>query len=126
MTKLAPGVHFNASNTNNIVDNRSDDKGPEPEGIALGRIAGTWYAFVVLERVSGIAVYDLSVPAAPEFVEYVSNRNFTQAVDSGLAGDLGPEGVVYIGPDESPTGEPLLVVANEISGTTTTWGIDRT
>ncbi len=125
VTKAAPGVNFNASNTNNTVDNRSDDKGPEPEGIALGRIAGTWYAFVALERVSGIAVYDLSVPQAPEFVEYVSNRDFTQAVDSGLAGDLGPEGLVYIGPDESPTGDPLLVVANEISGTTTIWKIER-
>ena len=63
VTKAAPGVNFNASNTNNTVDNRSDDKGPEPEGIALGRIAGAWYAFVALERVSGIAVYDLERPA---------------------------------------------------------------
>lgn len=126
VTKVAPGVNFNASNTNNTVDNRSDDKGPEPEGIALGQIAGTWYAFVALERVSGVAVYDLSTPSSPAFVEYVSNRNFAQAPNSGLAGDLGPEGLVFISGDESPTGEPLLVVANEISGTTTIWAIQRT
>ena len=125
VTKATPGVAFNASNTNNTVDNRSDDKGPEPEGIALGQIAGTWYAFVALERVGGIAVYDLNVPTEPKFVEYVPGRDYTQPVDSGLAGDLGPEGLVYVGPDESPTGEPLLIVANEISGTTTIYEIER-
>ena len=125
VTKATPGVAFNASNTNNTVDNRSDDKGPEPEGIALGQIAGTWYAFVALERVGGIAVYDLRVPQQPSFVEYVPGRDYTQPVDSGLAGDLGPEGLVYVGPDESATGEPLLIVANEISGTTTIYEIER-
>jgi hypothetical protein len=126
VTKAAPGVAFNASNTNNTVDNRSDDKGPEPEGIALGQVAGTWYAFVALERVGGVAVYDLSAPSEPAFVEYVSGRGYTQPVASGLAGDLGPEGLVFVSGDDSPTGGPLLVVANEISGTTTIYEVERT
>jgi hypothetical protein len=126
ITKATPGVNFNASNTNNTVDNRSDDKGPEPEGVALGRLGGDWYAFLALERVGGIAVYDLSDPRAPLFVEYVSNRDFTQPVASGLAGDLGPEGVIFVPADESPTGVPLVVVANEISGTTTIYAIGAT
>jgi choice-of-anchor I-like protein len=125
VTKATPGVAFNASNTNNTVDNRSDDKGPEPEGIALGQIAGTWYAFVALERVGGVAVYDLSAPQTPSFVEWVPGRDYAQAVTSGLAGDLGPEGLVFVGRDESPTGVPLLIVANEISGTTTIYEIER-
>jgi hypothetical protein len=125
VTKATPGVAFNASNTNNTVDNRSDDKGPEPEGVALGQIAGTWYAFVALERVGGIAVYDLSAPQSPSFVEWVPGRDYTQAVTSGFAGDLGPEGLVFVGTDDSPTGAPLLIVANEISGTTTIYEIER-
>jgi hypothetical protein len=125
VTKATPGVAFNASNTNNTVDNRSDDKGPEPEGVALGQVAGTWYAFIALERVGGVAVYDLSAPQSPSFVEWVPGRDYTQAVTSGLAGDLGPEGLVFVGPDESPTGVPLLIVANEISGTTTIYEIER-
>jgi DNA-binding beta-propeller fold protein YncE len=125
ITKATPGVNFNASNTNNTVDNRSDDKGPEPEGVALERLGGTWYAFLALERVGGIVVYDLSDPRAPTFVEYVSNRDFTQPVDSGLAGDLGPEGLIVVRAEDSPTGVPLLVVANEISGTTTIYAIER-
>lgn len=125
ITKATPSVNFNASNTNNTVDNRSDDKGPEPEGLELGRVAGTWYAFIALERTGGVVVYDVSNPKSPEFVEYVNNRDFTQAIDSGLAGDLGPEGLVFIAGDDSPTGDPLLAVANEISGTTTIYRIAR-
>ncbi|MCH6259105.1 fibronectin type III domain-containing protein, partial [Puniceicoccaceae bacterium K14] len=35
------------------------------------------------------------------------------------AGDLGPEGMVFIPASESPNRKPLLVVASEVSGTTT-------
>lgn len=124
LTSTTPGVTFNASSTNNTLDNRSDDKGPEPEEIELGKVSGRWYAFVALERPGGIVVYDVSRPKAPELVQYVNNRDFTQAVTSPLAGDLGPEGVVFISAKDSPTRDPLLAVANEISGTTTLYAID--
>lgn len=114
-------------------DNRSDNKGPEPEGITLGQIRGNTYAFVGLERAGGIMVYDISDPAAPTFVQYVNPRSFAaeyvlpdEPGDASDAGDLGPEGIVFISGGDSPTGQPLLVVANEVSGTTTIYAIDRT
>ena len=115
--------NFNASNTNNTFDNRSDDKGPEPEGVVVGNVFGKPYAFIGLERIGGVVVYDISNPAAPSFVQYVNNRNFTAAPDTPEALDLGPEGLLFISARDSPKGRPLLVVGNEISGTTTIFEI---
>jgi hypothetical protein len=117
--------HFNASNTNQTFDNRSDDKGPEPEGVTIARLWGRQYAFVVLERIGGVVVVELTDPTAPRVVDYVNVRTFTAAADSAAAGDLGPEGVLVISEGDSPTGQPLLVVTNEISGTTRIFGISR-
>ena len=68
-------------------------------------------------------VYDITVPAQAFFVDYVNTRNFDGDADAGTAGDLGPDGLVFIPAEDSPTGQPLLAVANEISGTTSLYTI---
>ena len=113
---------FNASNTNNEFDNRSDDKGPEPEAITIGEIDGKTYAFIGLERIGGVMTYDITDPTQPQFVEYLNPRNFEVDPEAGtLAGtveDLGPEGITFVGGDD-----PKLIVTNEVSGTTTAYSI---
>lgn len=97
------------------LDGRSDDKGPEPEGVVTGVVAGRTYAFVGLERSGGgVMVYDVSDPAAPRFVQYIRTD-----------GDVAPEGLVFIPAEDSPNGSALLVVSNEASGTVTTYNIAR-
>ncbi len=118
-----PGA-FNMSHTDNVIDGRSDDKGPEPEAITVGTVGGRTYAFVGMERTSNIAIYDLTNPLSPQFQGLFGNRDTTAATNTAAAGDLGPEGITFIRQQDSPTGKPLLVVANEISGTTTVWQID--
>ncbi|MFN3333100.1 MAG: choice-of-anchor I domain-containing protein, partial [Caldilinea sp.] len=112
---------FNSSGENDTFDGRSDDKGPEPEALALGEIDGRTYAFLGLERIGGVMVWDITDPRAPRFVTYANNRDFTVATE--LAGDLAPEGIVFVAAEDSPTGRPMLIVANEFSGTTTLWDI---
>lgn len=104
---------FNASNSVGVpsLKNRSDNKGPEPEGVVTAVINDTTYAFVSLERIGGVMVYDISKPAAPVFVTYANNR----FIDG--KGDFGPEGIIFIPADKSPTAKHLLVLSNEISGT---------
>lgn len=121
------GSHFNASNDDNDGDDRSDDKGPEPEAIEIGSIAGRTYAFIGLERVGGIMVYDVTTPESAQFVQYVNERDFSISdVESNLAqvGDLGPESIKFVSADNSPNGEAMLIVGNEVSGTTTYFGIN--
>lgn len=121
--------YFNSNHSESGFDGRSDDKGPEPEGVALGEIDGRTYAFIGLERVGGVMVYDITVPQAASFVTYVNNRDFSHSVEDdgdavlSQAGDLGPEGLAFIPAADSPTGQDLLVVGNEVSGTTTVFGI---
>ncbi len=121
--ELVP-VDFNSTNeANNSFDDRSDDKGPEPEGVAIGRIGHRVYAFIGLERVGGIMVYDVTNPYQPEFIQYVNNRDFAGNAEAGTAGDLGPEGILFISGIDSPTGSPLLVTGNEVSGTTSIFSV---
>jgi hypothetical protein len=116
-----PGVNvnynyqFNGSHSgtgNNALDNRSPSKGPEPEGVVLGRIGEKTYAFVGLERVGGVMVWDVTNPLSPAYVNYFNTR-------TAQTGDRGPEGLAFVPASRSPTGNPLLIVSNEISGTTT-------
>lgn len=124
ITAAALPANFNASHTSNTMDSRSDDKGPEPEGLVVGRAFGRTYVFVGLERIGGFVVYDITDPMAPTYVTYVNNRNFSETPGVGKGGDLGPEGLVFIRAEDSPNGKPLLLVANEISGTTTIFQIN--
>jgi len=102
---------FNADNDNNTLKNRSRSKGPEPEGVTLATIAGQVYAFIGLERVGGIMVYNITDPTNVKFVDYKNNRTTNLATS-----DLGPEGIIYISAIDSPTGKPYVMIANETSG----------
>lgn len=110
-TKALAMANFNASHDNNTLDSRSANKGPEPEGVVIGVFGAKTYAFIGLERIGGVMVYDVSVPTAPVFATYLNTRN-------ALTGDRGPEGLALIMADKSPNGKPLLIVGNEVSGTT--------
>lgn len=105
---------FNASNTTGaaVSKNRSDDKGPEPEGVTVAEIDGIHYAFIALERVGGCMVFNVENPNAPVFVTYANNRTL-----NGSGPDLGAEGIIFIDAADSPTGEPILILANEVSST---------
>lgn len=116
----------------NALDSRSDAKGPEPEGIAVGTVGTKTYAFIGLERFGGVLIYDITNPNSPFRVDYLNTREIWDmepedaATPAELAafGDLGPEGLVFIAAADSPTGEDLLVVSSEVSGTTTTYSLN--
>ena len=110
---------FNASNDDNEGDDRSDDKGPEPEAVEIAEINGNIYAFIGLERVGGVMVYNVSNPNAASFVQYINMRDFALDAEDDIetVGDLGPEDIKFIPASDSPSGEALLLVSNEVSGT---------
>jgi len=130
--------NFNADNEVNLTaetaDNRSDDKGTEPEAIEVATINGRIFAFVGLERQGGIMVYDISNPQVPVFQSYLNNRDFTAPVCTAVngdgecdndtynsaAGDLGPESIDYF----SREGKHFIAVGNEVSGTTSVYQLN--
>lgn len=115
---------FNSQGLNESFDNRSDDKGPEPEGVVLGEVNGEWYAFIGLERVGGVMVYNISDPAGAYFVAYANNVNLDAEAESADTGDIAPEGLVFVSAEDSPNGTALLIITNEVSGSITVYGIE--
>lgn len=97
----------------NVEDGRSDDKGPEPEALTIGKVNGKSLAFIGLERTNGIMVYDVTNPMQPQYLNYFRNET-----------DIGPEGIIFIPAEDSPNGQSLLIVAHEVSGTTTVYQIE--
>jgi hypothetical protein len=129
---------FNVSESANDFDARSDSRGPEPEHLAVGKIGSQVYAFIAFERIGGVMVYDITDPRRPRFQQYINNRNFAvdprvvcgdkgreQIAGCARAGDLEPEGLLFISAGDSPIGVPMLVVIHELSDSTTLYRIDR-
>ena len=116
------GSLFNVSNSNNNFKNRSDNKGPEPEGVTVTEIDGQFYAFITLERVGGFMTYNITDPANPVFEKYMNNRDLGD--DEG--GDLAPEGIIYVTPENSPNDTGLVIMANEVSSTLSFYALNAT
>ncbi len=104
-TPLTPSI-FNSDGTPSSFDSRSDNRGPEPEGLAVGTVKNRLYSFVGIERAGGFMVYDITDPNNPFFTDYINDWQL---------GDRSPEGLLFIPAADSPNGTPLLIVANEVS-----------
>lgn len=124
-----PNAFNSTHDEGDSFDNRSDNKGPEPESVEIGVIGARTYAFIGLERFSGIFACDITDPRNVKFAGFGINRDFSVEYDEenltnvSAAGDLGPEGLDFVPAAKSPNGKPLLVVANEVSGTTTIYEV---
>lgn len=101
--ELNPGL-FN--NDEGEADERSDDKGSEPEAVTTLQIKNATLLFVGLERTGGVMVYDISNPISPEFLNWLYDVN-----------DVGPEGLLAIPANESPTKNDLVILTHEVSNT---------
>ena len=91
---------------NSYTNKRNDDQGAEPEGVITGRFLGKTLAFVALERSGGVLVYDVTTPDVPAFQQYIY-----------LNDHVSPEAMAFVSSAKSPNGAPMLIVANEVSGT---------
>lgn len=123
-------TYFNTGHDETATfDARSSSKGPEPEGLAVGKVGDKTFAFVGLERMGGVLVYDITHPRAPVQMDYLNTREnweLDPEKNLGQVGDLGPEGLHFVPAAQSPNGKPLLLVGNEVSGTTAVFQLDMT
>jgi predicted extracellular nuclease/2',3'-cyclic-nucleotide 2'-phosphodiesterase (5'-nucleotidase family) len=110
-------TQFNSENRPTTFDTRSDNKGPEPEGVDIATINGKIYAFVSLERAGGVMVYDVTDPTNAHFVSY--EPPLPVSGSPATSPDNAPEVIKAISAAESPMGVPLVVTANEVGNATT-------
>lgn len=121
ITASIHGEAFNNDEDENEGDTRSDAKGAEPEALTIGKVGERLLAFVGLERMGGVMVYDITNPYDVRFSDYFYNRGTAEG--ESISGDLAPEGMVFVEAQHSATGEPLLIIGNEISGSIAVWEI---
>lgn len=105
--------YFNCSNDDKSMDDRSGKKGPEAESVVVGEVNGNTYAFIGIERIGGVMIYDITNPENSTFVNYINSRDFAE----DIAGDVSPEGLSFVPASESLSGNAELLAAHEVSGT---------
>ena len=100
---------------NYVGQDRSDDKGSEPEGVAVGMVGDRRIAVLGLERMSALAVFDITKPRVPVFIEWLQMlpAKATPAKDVKY---WSPEGIVFVPADKSPSGKALIITSYELSG----------
>jgi len=104
VAEIGKDLEQHVADVSKYVDSRSTKKGVEVEGVTVAQVNGETLAFIGMERVDMIAVYNLSNPSAPKFVQIFAT------------GDA-PEGLMFVKPKDSPNGRSLLIVSNEDDGT---------
>ena len=114
--------NFGNDNDEQDFEGRSDNKGPEPESVAVGQLGDKYFAFIGLERAGGIMVYDVTDPANSKYVMYELNRDVTLPIEE--QGDLGPEDVKFVSAENSPNGKAMVIVSNEVSNTVTFYNVE--
>lgn len=112
MERAAPAF-FNSEGTSDTFDVASPERGPEPESLVHGEVAGVPYLFVGLARLGVVAVYDVRNPAAPKFATFV-----------GTPGEATPADLRFVPASESPNGAPLLVVSFAGTGTVAVYELE--
>jgi DNA-binding beta-propeller fold protein YncE len=124
ITASIHGAQFNNGDDENEGDSRSANKGPEPEALTVGQIGDRNYAFIGTERMGGIFVYDVTNPYDAFFADYVINRDLTEgSTVADVIGDLAPESLLFIDATDSATGQALVIVGNEVSGTVSVYEV---
>ena len=103
------------STMNYVGQDRSDDKGSEPEGVAVGMVGNTRVAILGLERMTALAVFDITQPRSPVFQEWLQMLP-AKATPAKDVKHWSPEGIVFVSADKSPSGKALIITSYELSG----------
>jgi hypothetical protein len=102
---LDAATHNMNSGLPSNFDTRSDDKGPEPEALAVAMLGERRVAFVGMERQNGILAYDITDPTQMVRLGYVN---------SYADGLISPESLLFVDAADSPTGTALLLAGYEL------------
>ena len=86
----------------------------------MGTVNGRTYAFVGLERIGGVMIYDITDPSSVAFRNYVNSRNYS----ADIYDDVSPEGVIFVAAEQNSAGAPLVIASNEVSGTVSVTALD--
>ncbi|MFG2431180.1 esterase-like activity of phytase family protein [Streptomyces sp. NPDC048590] len=118
-----------------LNEGRAENKGTEPEGLAIATYDGVRYAFVGSERSNFVAVYDVTDPTRPVFQQVLPATNGPEGLlpipsrgllavsseeDDAAAGVRASVSLFRLG--RGTPSYPSLVSADDTAGTPIGWG----
>lgn len=107
------------------AQSRSDDKGPEAEGVTVGMVGSSRVAVIGMERMSALLFVDITNPANPAVIKWEQMLPLSNIVPGALMQTWSPEGLLFIDAKESPNGKALVLTSYEVSGSLSIHQIEK-
>lgn len=112
--------YFNANDgRKSKFDERSDDKGAEPESLEVFVRNGRTYLVGGLERASMFMIWDVTDPAQPIFL----SLNVAHDCSSSKSKVVDPEAMQYVPAADNPLGKDIMIISGAVSRTVSTFEI---
>lgn len=114
--------NFNCTNNMMGKEKGATARGVEPKAVITSAINGRYFAFIALEAIGGVMVYEITDPSTPEYINYINTRDFS----TSIKGDVSPGCIALADANSSKNELPTFFVGYDVTATLGSYTITAT